>query len=118
MKNSLKLEELLLFVLSIYLFSLLNFEWWWYAVLFFVPDIGFLGYLINTKVGAFCYNVLHHKALMIVVYLLGVYLKNEHLQLVGIVFFGHSAFDRLFGYGLKYNDSFHNTHLGKIGNRN
>lgn len=118
MDNTLKLEQLLVFVLSMYLFSLLNFDWWWYLALFFVPDIGFLGYLVNTKVGALCYNILHHKGVMIILYLLGIYLKNEPLQLVGIVFLGHAAFDRVFGYGLKYNDSFHNTHLGKVGKAN
>lgn len=28
---------------------------------------------------------------------------------------GHSAMDRLFGYGLKYNKGFKYTHLGEIG---
>jgi hypothetical protein len=29
--------------------------------------------------------------------------------------FGHSAFDRMLGYGMKYTDSFQHTHLGLIG---
>ena len=29
--------------------------------------------------------------------------------------FGHSSFDRIMGYGLKHEDAFQNTHLGKIG---
>ena len=117
MKNILKLEEIALFALSIYLFSLLNFDWWWYLVLFFLPDVSFVGYALNPKVGALAYNILHHKGIMMLLYLVGIYLQSEVLQLVGIVFFGHSAFDRIFGYGLKYNDSFNNTHLGKIGKR-
>jgi hypothetical protein len=28
---------------------------------------------------------------------------------------GHSSADRILGYGLKYSDSFHHTHLGWIG---
>ncbi len=28
---------------------------------------------------------------------------------------GHSAMDRVFGYGLKYTTGFQDTHLGKIG---
>jgi len=28
---------------------------------------------------------------------------------------GHSSFDRVFGYGLKHEDAFQNTHLGRIG---
>ena len=29
--------------------------------------------------------------------------------------FGHSSFDRVFGYGLKHENAFQNTHLGRIG---
>jgi hypothetical protein len=28
---------------------------------------------------------------------------------------GHSSLDRVFGYGLKHEDAFQNTHLGRIG---
>ena len=28
---------------------------------------------------------------------------------------GHSSFDRVFGYGLKHEDAFQHTHLGRIG---
>jgi len=117
MKNSLKVEELAMLLLSIYLFKQLDFSWWWYLVLFFTPDFGFLGYLISPKFGAFCYNLLHHKGVAILVYLIGVYSNNQILLLVGLVLFGHSSFDRILGYGLKYKDSFNNTHLGVIGNK-
>lgn len=29
--------------------------------------------------------------------------------------FGHSSFDRVLGYGLKHEDAFQNTYLGRIG---
>jgi len=115
MKNVLKLEEIAMFALSIYLYSLLDFDWWWYLVLFFLPDVSFVAYAVSTKIGAYAYNILHHKGIMLIIFFLGIYLQNEILQMVGIVFFGHSSFDRVFGYGLKFEDSFNNTHLGKIG---
>ncbi|TMM32294.1 DUF4260 family protein [Polaribacter aestuariivivens] len=115
MKALIKVEELMLFILSIVLFNQLNFDWWWYLALFFFPDISFFGYLINPKIGAYCYNFLHHKAIAIIVYFFGIYFKQESIQLIGIILFGHSSFDRILGYGLKYTDSFKNTHLGKIG---
>jgi hypothetical protein len=37
------------------------------------------------------------------------------LQLIGVILLGHSSLDRALGYGLKYEDSFQNTHLGRIG---
>ena len=110
----LKTEEGLLFILSIYLFSLLTFSWWWFPALILLPDLGMLGYLINNKTGAFTYNLFHHKGIAIVIFLAGIYFHNEILQLTGIIIFGHASLDRLFGYGLKYPDNFKHTHLGVL----
>ena len=118
MKSILKLEELAMFLISIYFFSLLDFAWWWYLALFLAPDLGMLGYILNAKTGALSYNLLHHKGIAIGCYLLGIYYNSELLQLSGIILFGHASFDRILGYGLKYPDSFHNTHLGIIGTKN
>ncbi len=115
MKNTIKLEELGMFLLSIYLFSLLHFAWWWFLVLILAPDISMIGYAINNQAGALLYNIFHHKGFAIAVYLLGIYLHNEIIQLAGIILFGHSSLDRLMGYGLKYKEGFQFTHLGKIG---
>lgn len=115
MKTNLKIEELLQLTLGCYLFSTLDFSWWWFIGLFLLPDIGMLGYLISTKVGAFTYNIFHHKGIAIVLYLLGLWLGLSYLSLAGIVIFSHSCFDRVLGYGLKYNTDFKDTHLGKIG---
>ena len=115
MKTFLKLEELLMFTLGIYFFSLLNFDWWWFLVLILTPDIGMLGYLFNTKTGAISYNIFHHKGVAIIIYLLGVYLSIPLCQLIGIILFSHASMDRIFGYGLKYEKGFKYTHLGEIG---
>lgn len=115
MKTIIKLEELGLFILGIYLFSLLNFEWWWFLVLILAPDLAMLGYLFGNKSGAFFYNVFHHRGIAILVYILGCYLKMELLQLIGVILFSHSSMDRIFGYGLKYESGFKYTHLGEIG---
>lgn len=115
MKNSLKIEEVFMFGLGVYLFSLLPYQWWWFLVLILTPDIGMVGYLFGNKVGAFMYNVFHHKGLAIAIYLLGVYLSIPVIQLIGILLFAHSAMDRIMGYGLKYDKGFKFTHLGEIG---
>lgn len=115
MKNLLKLEEAFMFGLSIFLFSKLDFAWWWYPVLILVPDLSKVGYLMNTRLGAITYNFIHHKALGIGLFILGVILTNQLLQLTGLILFGHSSMDRSLGYGLKYSDSFQHTHLGVIG---
>lgn len=118
MKTTLKLEEAAQLIFAVYLTSFIPFDWWWYWVFFFSPDIAFLGYVFNPRIGAFTYNVLHHKGIALIIYMIGIYLVNFELEFIGLLLFGHSAFDRLLGYGLKYEDSFHHTHLGFIGKAN
>ena len=73
------------------------------------------GYAGGNKVGAVVYDFFHHKAIALIVYVTGIYIGNEVLQLIGIILFGHSSMDRFFGYGLKYFEGFQFTHLGKVG---
>ncbi len=115
MKNILRIEEAAMLGLAIYLNSFLPFQGWVFWVWFLVPDLGMLGYLINTRIGAFTYNILHHKGIAIALYFAGYFLVIHELTLAGVVLFGHSSFDRIVGYGLKYSDNFKNTHLGWIG---
>jgi len=117
MKTTIKLEEIMMFVLGIYAFSLLSYPWWLFLILFLLPDIGMIGYVFNFKIGAFSYNVLHHKGIAILIYLMGIYIQNEWFQLSGCILFSHSAFDRILGYGLKYKKGFKFTHLGEIGKK-
>ncbi len=115
MKTVIRLEELLLAALAVYLFVPLGFAWWWLPVLFLTPDLGMLGYLAGPRVGAWTYNLVHHKGTAVGAYLLGAALGVPVLQLAGVVMLLHSSVDRVFGYGLKYPDSFAHTHLGMIG---
>jgi hypothetical protein len=117
MNTLLKLEEAGKLLLSYILSILLGYEWWIFLVWFLAPDLSMVGYLINTKVGAILYNFFHHQGVAIIIGLIGLYLKNTDLQFAGAILFGHSAFDRMVGYGLKYSDSFKNTHLGVIGKK-
>ena len=115
METTLKIEELLMFVLGIFMFNQLDFTWWWFLVLILTPDISMLGYLLNNKTGALFYNVFHHKGIAIMLLLLGMFFLGEVFTLAGIILFSHASMDRIFGYGLKYSDSFKHTHLGIIG---
>lgn len=115
MKNLLRLEEACMFGLALYLNSLLPFAGWVFWALLLAPDLSMLGYLINTRIGAWMYNLIHHKGLAIALYLAGYFLQTHELMLAGVVLFAHSSMDRVFGYGLKYTDDFKHTHLGWIG---
>ncbi|UHG92391.1 DUF4260 domain-containing protein [Spirosoma oryzicola] len=114
MKTLLKSEELIQFLGAIYLFSQVNFAWWWFPALLLAPDLSMIGYAVNPAVGAVVYNIVHHKGLGISIGLLGLMLGNQNLMLAGIILFAHSSMDRALGYGLKYTDSFKHTSLDNL----
>ncbi|HSC52319.1 MAG TPA: DUF4260 domain-containing protein [Phnomibacter sp.] len=115
MKNLIKLEEAFMLILAIAGLMFFNVPWWGYTLLLLGPDISMLGYLAGNKTGALTYNLFHHKAIAILVLLIGFYMKAETIMITGIILFGHSSLDRMAGYGLKLNEGFSYTHLGRIG---
>ena len=115
MKTLLKLEEVALFLLCIFFFSHLDFAWWWFPALLLLPDIGMIGYVLNHKVGAFTYNLTHHRLIATAVAIYAITSGDDYWKLFAIILFAHISFDRILGYGLKYNSHFQNTHLGTIG---
>lgn len=115
--EQIKFEELMMFVASIILFYWGDFAWWWYPLLILAPDISMLGYLVNTKVGAFTYNIFHNKGIALIIELIGLYYLNDYFIVAGLILFGHASMDRILGYGLKFEDAFQHTHLGWIGNK-
>lgn len=115
MSTLLKLEEAGQFLLSIFLFTQLDYAWWVFPTCLLLPDVAILAYLISPKEGAFWYNLFHHKLIAILVLGAGMVCHVPVLSLAGVILFGHASMDRIFGYGLKYGDDFKTTHLGRIG---
>ena len=115
MKLLIQLEEFGMFLLGIFLFSQLSFVWWWFPALLLTPDVSMIGYAAGNKTGAITYNLFHHKAVAVIVYISGFYFKQEVWMLAGTILFAHSCMDRMFGYGLKTFTGFKTTHLGEIG---
>lgn len=127
MKTLLNLEESAQFVFCAFVLLVMDVPWWVFTLLLIGPDVGMLGYLINTRVGALTYNIVHHKGMAILVGALGVLAGSisvhaaemrdldDVLYISGLILYGHASMDRIFGYGLKFGDNFHHTHLGWIG---
>jgi hypothetical protein len=116
MKNILKFESVGLFILftGAY-FHFYSGTWGLYLALFFIPDLSFAFYLITKKIGAIAYNIFHHQGVLVLLFLIGYFVKEDSIMKVALIFLAHSTFDRVAGYGLKYFDSFDHTHLGWIG---
>jgi hypothetical protein len=115
MATLLRLEDLGVFLFSIFLFSTIPVPWWAYPVLLLAPDLAMLGYVFGPRAGAWIYNIVHHRALSLALYVVGAWLSWPGLSLAGAILLGHSSLDRVLGYGLKHLDSFSHTHLGWIG---
>jgi len=114
MKIALQAEELAQFLLVVFLLRLQPVElpWWLWPIIFLAPDLGMLGYLHSPQIGAITYNLFHHKLIALFVIGLGYLLHQPVILLAGLILYGHSSFDRMLGYGLKYPDAFKHTHLG------
>ena len=112
MEILIQIEELIMFLGCIYLFSRLDLKWWLFPALLLVPDLAMVGYLCNPAVGAILYNIVHFKGTAVIIGLYGLAKGNKTLMLAGIILLAHSTMDRSIGAGLKYFDSFWHTNLG------
>jgi hypothetical protein len=115
MKNLLKIEEAAQLLACIYAVYLTGGPWWVYLLMALGPDISMLGYLGGNRAGAYVYNIFHSKAVAVCVLFAGWIAGIPALLTGGIIMYGHSSMDRMFGYGLKTTEGFKFTHLGIIG---
>jgi Domain of unknown function (DUF4260) len=107
----LRLEAGGIAVLSAILYARTGASWWWFAALWLVPDLAMLGYLVNPRIGAFCYNAVHSYLLLATLASAGL-LSHQALALpFALIWFNHISVDRFLGYGLKYPAGFGFTHL-------
>jgi hypothetical protein len=119
MSYALKIEEAAFIAISIYFLYKhnLGLPAWIWMLLFFSPDISMLGYLINPRIGAYCYNLFHNRAIALLLVAIGLLVSDEVLISIGTLLFAHSSFDRAMGYGLKFTDDFKHTNLGWMGKK-
>lgn len=112
-------ENLLIAIGTLIVMITLGQPWWLLFAAFLVFDLSALGYLINQRVGALCYNFVHNYAGPAFLVVAWAVLRlnsvaGEWLLLVAACWGFHVAVDRALGYGLKL-ASFNHTHLGFIG---
>jgi hypothetical protein len=114
---TIKIEEAAITAISIYFLSIYNLGMpvWLWVLLFFSPDLSILGYLVNTRVGSFTYNLFHHRAIAIALLATGFIMHIDIMVTGGLLLAAHSSFDRMLGYGLKFPDDFKHTSSGWMG---
>ena len=112
-KSILRLEGAVVLAAASIVYAESGRGWVMFALLFFVPDISMLGYLGGRKLGAAVYNVGHTYILPAALAAYGL-LQSQPLALaVALIWIGHIGFDRLLGFGLKYETAFGHTHLSE-----
>ena len=110
----LRLEGFVVLVVAVIIYQQLGYSWGEFALLFLVPDIFMLGYLVDKKIGADVYNIGHTYIVPFLFWLVMYFLHLHALYFIAVIWVAHVGFDRLVGYGLKYSTSFKDTHLGRV----
>lgn len=113
-KFLLHLEGAAVFICCIYGYYYLEYNFWLFIIFLFTPDIAMIGYMMNRKVGAIIYNMIHTYVLSIIVLLFGFITNIELLMIIGLIWTAHIGMDRMFGFGLKYPTQFNDTHLNRV----
>lgn len=112
---AIRLENGVAMITFLATYQYLGYEWRTFAYWFLVPDIAILAYLLNPRIGAYCYNFTHSYIGPAVAILLLTLLSTatNHFDLT-LIWVAHIAMDRSLGFGLKSTASFYDTHLGKV----
>jgi hypothetical protein len=111
-RATLRLEGLVVLIAATAGFASLYGNWWLFAALFLAPDVSFLAYMINARIGAVAYNGLHTYIAPLSLGLVAYFTHAAFLLPIALIWIAHIGFDRAAGYGLKYASAFGNTHLG------
>lgn len=112
----LRLEALLVLLIALICYAGLHGSWLLFSVLFLVPDISLLGYLVqgNGRFGATFYNGFHCYAVPLVVALIAWRSHSVVTERMAAIWVAHIALDRLIGFGLKYAQAANPTHMQSV----
>jgi len=114
-KRLLHIEGLTLLIASSFTYFYFDGSIWMFVVLLLVPDIGILGYATkNNRVGSYIYNVFHTYSFPTALGAFTFFFGPKILVLISLIWLAHIGMDRLFGYGLKYETHFKDTHLQRL----
>jgi hypothetical protein len=111
----LRLEGLTLFAGMLLLYWIWGGSWWVFVILFLAPDLSFIAYLADPKIGAVVYNAAHSYMAPVALLTAGFAAGEPLVLSIAMIWLAHIGIDRALGYGLKYQTGFGFTHLGRIG---
>ena len=110
----LRVEDACLLAGAVWLYVHLAYGWWMFGLLFLVPDLFMLGFLVNKGVGAAIYNLAHWLVWPLTLIAVGYGEGRMKLVAVGLIWVSHITLDRMLGYGMKYPTGFKETHVQRV----
>lgn len=113
----LRAEGLAIFAFALMAYNFLGYDWGFFILAFFVPDLALFAYFHNRTTGAVCYNITHSYILPLMLFAYGFMVSSSDADRIATVWIAHVGFDRALGFGLKYARGFRHTHFGKLGRR-
>lgn len=113
-KRLIYLENFILLLLCLTFYFKSGYSILLLIILFFLPDLSILFYLINEKMGRIVYNFFHSYSIPLL--LLGINLiwfPSPLFTTILVIWVTHISLDRMLGMGLK-EETFKKTHLQKL----
>ena len=108
-----RIEAFFIFGLGLWLYQKSGYSWLVFALLFFIPDAGAIGYLKSHKLGSTLYNFTHWLIWPIALGTYGLTTDHDTAKMVAIIWITHICFDRMLGWGFKTGGSFYQTGMGE-----
>ena len=110
----LRLEGAVLLSAALFAYYQLGFSWLVFVLLLLWPDLAFIFYAVDKRMGIIVYNLFH--TITFPVILIGIsFIMSWPIGLqFALIWLAHIGLDRLVGYGLKYPGEFKDTHLSRI----
>jgi hypothetical protein len=109
----LRAEGAALLAISVLLYRALDGNWLAFALLLLAPDVGMIGYLRGTRLGASTYNLFHTDVVPAAIAGLAFIFGATWWLAIALIWLAHIGMDRLLGFGLKYPTHFKDTHLAR-----
>ncbi len=110
----LRLEGLAVLAIATTLYFMNGYSGLLFALLLLAPDMFMIGYLRGNALGARVYNAAHTYVAPLLLLSAGWLFSVQAPLMIGLIWTAHIGFDRMMGYGLKYESGFKDTHLQRL----
>jgi len=107
-----RFEALTIFIIGLTAYHFSGYSWLIFALLFFLPDVGAVGYFKSHSLGSTLYNLTHWLIWPLLLGTYGLFADQETAKMIAIIWITHVCFDRMLGWGFKSGGSFYQTGMG------